>query len=53
VRGMIGVARILSRGIGQGRLCSVEPATALGLNAYHFQWLEGLREFLKERGVVA
>ncbi len=35
------------------RALNVEPATALGLNAYHFQGLEGLREFLKERGVVA
>jgi putative hydrolase of the HAD superfamily len=35
------------------RSLNVEPATALGLNAYHFQNLEGLREFLKDRGVVA
>jgi putative hydrolase of the HAD superfamily len=35
------------------RALNVEPATALGLNAYHFQELDGLREFLKERGVVA
>jgi putative hydrolase of the HAD superfamily len=35
------------------RALNVEPATALGLNAYHFQGLDGLREFLKDRGVVA
>lgn len=35
------------------RPLNVEPATALGLNAYHFQNLDGLRGFLKERGVVA
>jgi putative hydrolase of the HAD superfamily len=35
------------------RPLNVEPATALGLNAYHFQNLDGLREFLRERGVVA
>jgi putative hydrolase of the HAD superfamily len=35
------------------RALNVEPATALGLTAYHFQGLEGLREFLKGRGVVA
>ena len=35
------------------RELNVEPALALGLNAYHFQGLDGLREFLKERGVTA
>jgi len=35
------------------RALNVEPATALGLNAYHFQGVDGLREFLKERGVTA
>ena len=35
------------------RAMNVEAATALGLNAYHFQGLDGLREFLKDRGVAA
>ena len=35
------------------RSLNVEPATALGLTAYHYQGLEGLREFLKDRGVTA
>ena len=35
------------------RALNVEPATALGLNAYHFQGLDGLREFLEDRGVTA
>jgi putative hydrolase of the HAD superfamily len=35
------------------RSLNVEPALALGLNAYHFQGLDGLREFLKDRGVEA
>ncbi len=35
------------------RALNVEPATALGLNAYHFQGLEGLRSFLGDRGVTA
>ena len=35
------------------RALNVEPATALGLNAYHFQGLEGLRAFLDDRGVTA
>ncbi len=34
------------------RSLNVEPATALGLTAYHFQGLDGLREFLKDRGVT-
>lgn len=35
------------------RSLNVEPALALGLNGYHFQGLDGLREFLKDRGVTA
>ncbi len=35
------------------RSLNVEPALALGLNAYHFQGLDGLREFLGDRGVTA
>ena len=33
------------------RLLNVEPALALGLNAFHFQGLDSLRSFLKDRGV--
>ena len=33
------------------RSLNVEPALALGLNAFHFQELDSLREFLKDRGV--
>ncbi len=35
------------------RSLNVEPAIALGLNAFHFQGLDGLRGFLKDRGVTA
>ena len=35
------------------RALNVEPALALGLNGYHFQGLDGLRAFLKDRGVAA
>jgi len=35
------------------RALNVEPATALGLVAHHFQGLDGLRAFLKDRGVTA
>ena len=35
------------------RELNVEPALALGLNGYHFQGLDGLRAFLRDRGVVA
>lgn len=35
------------------RALNVEPATALGLNGYQFQGLDGLRTFLKDRGVTA
>ncbi len=35
------------------RALNVEPGTALGLNAFHFQGLDGLREFLKDRGMMA
>ncbi len=35
------------------RALNVEPAIALGLNAYHFQGLDGLRTFLEDRGVTA
>ena len=31
----------------------VEPATALGLVAHHFQGLDGLRGVLEDRGVTA
>ena len=33
------------------RSLNVEPALALGLNAHHFETLEGLRAYLKERGI--
>jgi putative hydrolase of the HAD superfamily len=33
------------------RLMNVEAALALGLNAFHFQGLDSLRSFLKDRGV--
>jgi putative hydrolase of the HAD superfamily len=32
---------------------NVESAIALGLNAFHFRGLDGLREFLADRGVAA
>ncbi len=35
------------------RALNVEPALALGLNAFHFEGLDGLREFLQARGVTA
>ncbi|MEO6810085.1 MAG: HAD hydrolase-like protein [Isosphaeraceae bacterium] len=35
------------------RALNVEPAHALGLNAVHYQGLDGLRESLKEFGVTA
>ncbi len=35
------------------RALNVEPALALGLNGYHFQGVDGLRGFLKDRGVTA
>jgi putative hydrolase of the HAD superfamily len=35
------------------RPLNVEPALALGLNGYHFRGLDGLRDFLKDRGIVA
>jgi len=35
------------------RALNVEAAVALGLNAYHFEGLDGLREYLKGRGVTA
>ena len=35
------------------RPMNVEAAVALGLNAYHFQGLDGLREYLEGRGVTA
>ena len=35
------------------RALNVEPALALGLNGYHFQGVDGLRDFLRERGVTA
>jgi putative hydrolase of the HAD superfamily len=35
------------------RALNVEPALALGLNAFQFKGLDSLREFLKERGIIA
>ena len=35
------------------RSLNVEPALALGLTGFHFQGLDGLRHFLKDRGVTA
>ena len=34
------------------RALNVEPALALGLNGYHFEGVDGLRSFLKDRGVT-
>ena len=35
------------------RALNVEPALALGLNGFHFEGLDGLRAFLRDRGVTA